>query len=304
MAAGTSFRRGVRRRRVVWLMVGVISVVLAACGGGATGSPQAALRFGSMQVDGFTRVYRAYVPPSLPNRPVPLLVALHGGQQYGDAMEQLTGFDSLAEADQFIVVYPNGHGQTWNAGNCCGFPNVSTTNEVDFISALITRLSANGRIDPKRVYVTGFSAGAAMAHTIGCRLAGRIAAVASVAGTMDIASCRPASPVSVLEIHGTADVELLYGGGGIGAVGGYQEPATPDIMAAWASLDGCSPAATVETSGSVQLSQWTGCAGGSSVLLDTVEGGSHNWYEPSLGGSDGSLDATQAIWQFLSAKHR
>ena len=303
MAAGTSFRRRIQRRCAALPAVIAISV-LAACGGGTSGSPQAAIRFGSMQVDGFTRVYRDYVPPGLPDKPVPLLVALHGGNQYGDAMEQMTGFDSLAEADNFIVAYPNGHGQTWNAGNCCGRPNVSTANEVDFISALITRLSAGGRIDPSRIYVTGFSAGAAMTHTIGCRLANRVAAIASVAGTMDIALCHPASPVSALEIHGTADDELRYGGGGIGALEGEPEPATPDIMAAWASLDGCSPAASTQTSGSVQMSKWTGCAGGTSVLLDTVEGGSHNWYEPSLGGSDGSVDATQVIWQFLSAQHR
>lgn len=281
------------------------AISACACGAGpATPTAALTLRTGSMQVDGLTRYYRVYTPPGLPAKPVPLLVALHGGQQYGDAMEQLTGFDSLAEADHFIVAYPNGHGQTWNAGNCCGFPNVSTTNEVDFISALITRLSAGGRIDPSRVYVTGFSAGAAMTHTIGCRLANRVAAIASVAGTMDIPQCHPASPVSVLEIHGTADLELLYGGGGIGAVGGAAEPATPDIMAAWATLDGCSPAASAQTSGSVQTTKWTGCAGGTSVLLDTVEGGSHNWYAASLGSNDGALDATQAVWQFLSAQHR
>lgn len=277
----------------------------AACGAApATPTAGLALQTGSMQVDGLTRYYRVYTPPGLPAKPVPLLVALHGGQQYGDAMEQLTGFDSLAEADHFIVAYPNGHGQTWNAGNCCGYPNVSTANEVDFISALIARLSSGRRVDESRVYVTGFSAGAAMTHTIGCRLANRVAAIASVAGTMDVRSCHPASPVSVLEIHGTADPELLYGGGGIGALEGEPEPATPDIMAAWASLDGCSPAASTLTSGSVQTSKWTGCARGTSVLLDTVEGGSHNWYAPALGGSDAALDATQAVWRFLSAQHR
>ena len=283
----------------------VVAVVIAGCGGVQTSTVATNPRtFGTMTVDGLRREYIEYTPPDLPAKPVPLLLALHGGQQYGDAMEQMTGFDSLAEGDRFIVAYPNGHGQTWNAGNCCGYPNVSTANEVDFISALIARLSTGGRVDQSRVYVTGFSAGAAMAHTIGCRLANRVVAVASVAGTMDIRSCHPASPVSVLEIHGTADPELLYGGGGIGAIEGEPEPATPDMMAAWALLDGCSPASSTQTSGSVQTSKWTGCNGGTSVLLDTVVGGSHNWYEPSLGGSDGALDTTQVVWQFLSAQHR
>lgn len=282
----------------------VVTLIASACGAAqATGTRTTAVQMGSMQVDGYSRYYRVYTPPSLPAKPVPLLIALHGGQQYGDAMEQLTGFDSLAEADSFVVVYPNGHGQTWNAGNCCGYPNVSADNEVDFIDALITRLMSVRHIDRSRIYVTGFSAGAAMTHTIGCRLAGRVAAIASVAGTVDTASCHPQAPVSVLEIHGTADLELLYGGGGIGGLG-KPLPAIPDMMAAWASLDGCPSTPATQAGGSVQVTKWAPCSGRTSVVLDTVEGGSHNWYAPQLGGADASLDASQAVWQFLSSMHR
>ncbi|MBV8527478.1 MAG: polyhydroxybutyrate depolymerase [Candidatus Dormibacteraeota bacterium] len=292
-----------RTRSLRTVVIGVIALLVSACGA-AQGSiaKVPALQTGSMTVDGFVRYYRVYTPTGLPAQPVPLLVVLHGGQQYGDAMEQLTGFDSLAEADNFVVAYPNGHGQTWNAGNCCGFPNVSTDNEIDFINALITRVSAGRRVDQSRVYVTGFSAGAAMTHTVGCRLANRVAAIASVAGTLDTALCHPQQPISVLEIHGTADLELMYGGGGIGGLGAPL-PAIPDMMAAWASLDGCSAQPSNQTNGSVQTMKWMGCGDGASVVLDTVESGSHNWYEPALGGSDGALDTTQTVWQFLSSHH-
>lgn len=293
----------VQRRYVVWFAAVVSSALCAACGGGGGGSPQAALRIGSMQVDGFTRVYREYVPPSLPDKPVPLLLALHGGNQYGDAMEQMTGFDSLAEADGFIVAYPNGHGQTWNAGTCCGYPNVSTANEVDFISALITRLSANGRIDASRVYVTGFSAGAAMAYTVACRLAPRVAAIAVVAGTMDLDSCHPQVPVSVLEIHGTADQELLFNGGTVGQTGAVSPP-TMDVVAKWAALDACPGSPAPRAAGTVLVTTWTGCSGGATVELQAVQGADHNWYAPMLGGSDGVVDATQAVWAFLAPARR
>lgn len=258
-----------------------------------------------MQVDGWTRAYRVYTPPDItPAHPVPLLVALHGGQQYGDGMEQLTGFDSLAEGDHFIVVYPNGHGQTWNAGDCCGYPNVSSANEVDFINALIVRLEAGGLVDRSRVYATGFSAGAAMAYTLACRLSTRIAAVAVMSGTMDPDTCHPQMPVAVMEIHGTADLELLYGGGGIGALTAQPLAATPDIIATWASLDSCPRAPATMTNGDVHTTRWSGCAGGTSVVLNTVESGDHNWYGPQLTGADASLDATSAIWQFVSSFRR
>lgn len=253
-----------------------------------------------MQVDGFTRVYRVYTPPGTsPAHPVPLLIALHGGQQYGDAMEQLTGFDSLAEGEHFMVAYPNGHGQTWNAGNCCGFPNVTAANEVDFIDALITRLESGGRVDRTRVYATGFSAGGAMAYALACNLSSRIAAIGVMSGTMDLNACHPQHPVSVLEIHGTADLELLYGGGGIGVLRGDVLPATPDIVSRWAQLDACPNGPETQASATVQLTTWRTCAAGTRVQLQTVQGGDHNWYSPQLPGADASVDATQTIWQFV-----
>lgn len=120
---------------------------------------------------------------------------------------------------------------------------------------------------------------------------------------MDAASCHPQQPVSVLEIHGTADLELLYGGGGIGGLG-KPLPTIPDMMATWAALDGCLSTPVTLGGGTVQVTTWTPCSGDTSVVLDTVEGGSHNWYAPQLEGADAALDATRAVWQFLSAKHR
>lgn len=299
-------RRRARLRRVGFLSwaLAAATVVIAACGGGATKTPgKDPQTTGTITVDGIVRNYILFTPPDLPSKPVPLLLALHGGQQYGDAMEQLTGFDSLAAADGFIVVYPNGHGQTWNAGNCCGHPNVTADNEVDFISQLITKLSAGGRIDASRVYVTGFSAGAAMTYTIGCRLSDRVAAIAPVAGTMDLDTCQPTNPVSVMEIHGTTDLELLYDGGVVDGNGAVT-PSTPSILQKWASLDGCTDSQPPEKQGGVDMMRWTGCSAGTSVALTTVEGGSHNWYGPQQDGADAAIDATRAVWQFVHLLHR
>lgn len=282
----------------------LVVVLAAACGASsAHSSGRDAHTTATITVDGIQRNYILYTPPGLPSKPVPLLLALHGGQEYGDTMEQRSGFDSLAQADGFIVVYPNGHGQTWNAGNCCGRPNVTTDNEVDFLGALITYLSAGGRIDASRVYVTGFSAGAAMSYTLACRLSDRIAAIAPVAGTMDLATCHPQNPVSVMEIHGTLDIELLYDGG-VAQGSAAPTASTPSILQRWAMLDGCTEAQPPHTHGQVDVMEWTGCSGSTAVQLQTVSGGTHNWYSPQLDGADGSIDATQVVWTFLSAHHR
>jgi polyhydroxybutyrate depolymerase len=296
-------RLAARRLAVVECLLPAVALA-AACGAGGTATPASGPHTtGTITVDGILRDYILYTPPGLRSKPVPLLLALHGGQQYGDAMEQITGFDSLAEADGFIVAYPNGHGQTWNAGSCCGRPNVTTDNEVDFISALIDRLSAGGRVDRSRVYVTGFSAGAAMAYTIGCRLSNEVAAIAPVAGTMDLDACHPHDPVSVMEIHGTSDIELLYDGGE-SAGSTKLTPSTPSVVQQWASLDGCTAPQPTEHETGVDVMRWTGCGAGTSVVLDTVELGTHDWYGPQLDGADASIDATKAVWQFVSAQHR
>ena len=45
---------------------------------------------------------------------------LHGA--FGDAeqAENSYGWDQLADSAKFVVAYPDGVGQTWNAHGCCG----------------------------------------------------------------------------------------------------------------------------------------------------------------------------------------
>ena len=78
--------------------------------------------------DGRTRTYHVYVPRDLPEgADVPLLVALHGGGGNGNQYRANSGFDGLAEANGFIVVFHDGtsikglkDSRVWNAGACCG----------------------------------------------------------------------------------------------------------------------------------------------------------------------------------------
>ena len=81
--------------------------------------------------DGRVRTYHVYVPASVANAGrVPLLLALHGGGGSGAQFERNSGFDALADANHFVVVYPDGteiggtsilaSGHVWNGGRCCG----------------------------------------------------------------------------------------------------------------------------------------------------------------------------------------
>ena len=135
--------------------------------------PSAASSVGQLRTpDGKTRTYRLYVPAGLLGAPqVPLLVALHGGLGTSEQFEANSGFDGLAEANRFVVVYPDGVGarpdgtgpQTWNGGYCCGRAARDNIDDVGFIRQLIERLETDLSIDAARVYVSGHSNGAIMA---------------------------------------------------------------------------------------------------------------------------------------------
>ena len=52
-----------------------------------------------------------------------------------------------------------------------------------------------------------------MTYRLGCELSDKIAAIAPVAGALNMENCQPANPVSVIIFHGTADEHVLYNGG-------------------------------------------------------------------------------------------
>jgi len=76
------------------------------------------------------------------NKPVPLLIALHGGMGNGKHFMKSTGLDKTAEKNNFIVVFPNGTARfnrgryTWNAGSCCGYAFKKKIDDVGFIRKL------------------------------------------------------------------------------------------------------------------------------------------------------------------------
>jgi len=165
--------------------------------------------------DGRTRTAHLYVPASLSDEPVPLLVALHGGTGWGTQFEQTSGYDGLAEANGFLVVYPDGIGsgpnedrfRTWNGGVCCGAAAAGDVDDVAFLRALVDKLSDAYAIDSERVYATGHSNGMIMSYRLVCEAADVFVAAAGQAGTLGVDGCSPSEPVSLLLVG--AGVALL-----------------------------------------------------------------------------------------------
>src|SRR5579864_1039374 len=276
--------------------------ITVGCGGQASPNPVAVhpspspspTRIGSLMFGGLQRVYVLFRPSQLSTgTPVPLVIAMHGFTVDTTWMEQTSRFDDLATQSGFVVVYPQGTGDSWNAGRCCGH---NTNDDVGFVKALIDKLVGEQNIDPKRVFVTGMSNGAFMAQRLACEAADRITAAASVSGSLVIDTCTPSRAISVIEMHGLDDDLVPINGGQVAGLTFFSP--TMANMQGWANRDGCTAKPTTTNDGTTTTYTWSTCRDHASVVLKTIAGAGHSWFSPSDG--PGIPDATQVVWDFFS----
>jgi polyhydroxybutyrate depolymerase len=247
-----------------------------------------------------------YVPATYaPGDRLPLVFALHGFTQTGQAIMNYSGFNALAESEKFIAVYPNGVNNGWNTNS--GFPGGSTADDVGFISALIDTMIVQYGIDDQRVYSCGFSAGGFMSHRLACELDQRIAAIAAVAGTMSetaFNACSPAEKTPVMQVHGTSDFIVAYNG----SAANVSVEAT---LERWNGANGCpvTPAQviplpdTVSDGSSVERIEYLPCDEDVEVVLLKVTGGGHTWPgaigNSGIGTTNRDISASREIWDFF-----
>ncbi|MBO0871434.1 MAG: polyhydroxybutyrate depolymerase, partial [Micromonosporaceae bacterium] len=262
----------------------------------------------------------AYRPAHLPATPVPLVVVLHGALGDGRQAETSYGWDAEADRGGFVVAYPDGYKRTWDASPaCCGPAAAQHVDDVAFISALVATISGQLPIDPDRVFATGISNGGLLDYRLACdtRL---FAAIGPDSATM-INPCPSPAPLSVIHVHGTADLTIPYQGGpgrrdngGTGRVPiGIDGPPIPTLNATWRATDHCGQP-TVSTRGPVTTSVAT-CPDGRAVELVTIAGAGHQWPgQPGpprlatrllqLDPPSMALNATDVIWRFFAAHAR
>jgi polyhydroxybutyrate depolymerase len=214
---------------------------------------------------------------------MPLVVFLHASSESPSVAVRDTRFDVLAGREGFVAAFPPSDGRGWAAQVTPGLSD----SDVDerYLVGLIDALVDQFPVDPKRIYVAGFSKGAVMAERMACQHADRIAAAAIVAGAPWVGqTCMPSRPVSILLIHGTGDGTLRYAG-------------AESLDSTWRGLDGCPPPGSpAPLDPGVSVSTATDCDDGTSVDFVTVEGGWHTWFT--------TPDATEMAWRFFAEHGR
>jgi polyhydroxybutyrate depolymerase len=269
----------------------------------------------SLEVGGLKRSYLIHVPPGYdPQRPLPLVLALHGLSMNGSLMAYLTGLNKLADKEGFIVVYPDGTGPAflrgWNAGAFPGDQDKKRPDDVVFLGKVLDDVATVLSVDAKRVYVTGMSNGAMMAYRLACALSERIAAIAPVAGTQALGACAPKRPVPVIHFHGTADTLVPFEGIQKEMASILRVKSVEETMKTWAEIDGCAAAPTVTEVPAqrdkyrVLRKEYGACKDNAAVVLYIIEGGGHSWpgrhHQPAfLGPSTDNISANELMWQFF-----
>jgi polyhydroxybutyrate depolymerase len=258
---------------------------------------------------GGDRPVTLHVPPGyVAGVPAPLVVLLHGYSASGTLQDLYFGLTAQSDARGFLYAHPDGlvdadGKRYWNATDACCDLGGTNVDDSKYISSLITQIKERYTVDPKRVFLIGHSNGGFMSYRMACDHSDQIAAVASLAGATfsDVAKCAAASPVSILQIHGTADATVSYDGGQIGT---HAYPGAKATVTSWATIDGCG--ATADTSAppldldtklagseTTVMKYASGCKPGGHAELWTIQGGSHI---PSL-----TSAFTPAVLDFLYA---
>jgi polyhydroxybutyrate depolymerase len=245
---------------------------------------------------GLRRSALVHVPPNLPaGRRVPLLLALHGYRGSGPQMQSYSGLSTIADAHGFVVAYPSSYGTYWNSTASAALPN-----DVEFLRTLIAALERRICVDPARVFATGVSNGGGMVALIGCVLSAQIAAIAPVAGGYgEQPPCHPTHPVSVLEIHGTADQVVNY----FGESGRRTRGGLPAFVGAWARRDRCRPSPISRAIATrTTLFKFGGCAAGVVVEHIRIRGGRHQWpgATPPDPGPPATICTSCTVWGFFA----
>jgi polyhydroxybutyrate depolymerase len=293
-------------RRVLLIAVLLSLALLAPLGeGGPTAADAGASACAARASGEFTMTVRAgglvrsalvHVPSAGRGRALAVVLAFHGAGGSGESMADYSQLSPLADHDHFIVVYPSAAGKrhfwTLNASN------PKDPDDLGFIKALLKALPGRVCMDPERVYATGVSNGGGFTARLGCVLSSQIAAIAPVAGGYSsLDPCQPERPVSVLEIHGTADPVVPYNGKPP-SYGG----SVPRFLSGWAGLDHCADAAApVFVARGTERFDWPSCGSGTEVLHFRLSGVGHTW-PGSRDSRTAPIAAGRTVWRFFRGR--
>ena len=217
-----------------------------------------------LTVDGHPRTYLLDRPNA--RGPSPTVIMLHGANSKAEGIAQGTGLARLGPQEGFVAAFPQSRANVWNrfpAGK--ELPQAieffrqfgGPPNDIGFLKMLTADLVRRGISDPARIYLAGQSNGGFMTLSMFCFEGGMFAGIGLQITSMAEKTgeeCRPAKPLPVVLMSGSADVTVPYRGGPVAPLNPQNPQAPRPTFSVWSTdrlvfhfrkLNGCSqPAET------------------------------------------------------------
>jgi len=201
---------------------------------------------------------------------LPVLLHFHGWGRQGDLIVKHQRISGHTRRRGVLLIAPNGLGRTWDFWD-------DDSRDVPFAAAVIEDVAKHLPIDRSRLYVSGYSYGAAMAWRYVCQNGNGVAALLAISGTLPQSTTCPQGPREVRQVYGFDDGVMGFP---MGPGGDETYP-----VALWRRQFGCGaqtragPWQAVDWL-TLDRRVWANCAQGHKVTLDLHDGGHfipHGW---------------------------
>lgn len=177
-----------------------------------------------LEVDGHLRSYQVYTPKQLQDHT--LLIVLHGSMGSAEKVRQQSqfSFESLADKEGFLLVYPDGYEGHWND---CRRTASYSARRLDINDSKFLRLMAQQILGPgslkQKIFVVGFSNGGHMAFKLAMEESDWVDGIAAISANLPVAennACEFSGlSISALVMNGKHDPINPYDGGQVALFG-------------------------------------------------------------------------------------
>ena len=280
-----------------------------------------------LRIENLERSFEIFIPRNYhPSKDYSLVFVLHGGAGTGKKMLKYTRaqFNKLATRENFIVVYPNGIGKSWNDGarDTLAEARKQNIDDVQFFREMINHLEQKYSVNASQIFACGISNGGFMVQRLAYEMPEKIKAIAVVAANLSIVQWqkpRPEKPVSVLFINGTADPLVPYNGGHVTVFKQKRGEilSVDNSVKIWKEINNCNiktkdidfPDVDKSDACTAHKTCWINSKNSKiKVALVRTENGGHTWpgtntYLPKriIGNTNGDFNACTEIWEFFKS---
>ena len=197
----------------------------------------------SLLIDGHYRSFH-FNKPSASTTNASLIFVVHGSGGTGiESMKYTAELMALAEAENILMVFPDGYKNNWNECRkmAPAAANVENIDENTFFSQMIDYCLTNYKINPAKVFAVGTSGGGHMVYTLAMTMPEKFKAITVLIANIpvpDNMDCvEKKTPIPVMIINGTKDQTNPYNGG-ISAKNKGLVRSTEETFCYWATLGG------------------------------------------------------------------